>query len=279
MIKFKHMKNKITHFLIGILWILAILLGSSFVFNIKFGFNIFNSAHWKYLGQLQASGQQIDKLFYILLAGSIIITIIGLYLLTHQPKRNIIMDAHYAQKKTAHPAIDTKPFSPGIMRPPRLNLEKANNYMAAENNQPNLKQNTSPINIKNNSKELEELFKSSGYTVKKPPKIKNITPVLFAIGAKETLWIGGQNIDLNEFNDAVNKIKSVFIETLEDIKIKVNPFILDENLEYDLIKIYNSIDELKSELPTNPTLKDSDTEDFEAYSEYIDTVSNYLGNI
>jgi len=274
------MKKQINHFLLGIIWLLATALGASFLFNTKFGFNIFSGAHWQYFAQLQATGEHINTWFYILIILTIFITIVGLYLFMNPRFRKINMDLHNA------PPLDQKPvpvlsqtnaIEPNNMRPPRLNLEKTNDYIIAENTQTNIITTNKPV--KNNSGEISEIFKSAGYTVKKPPKINGAELSLCAIGANESIWIGCENIDVQKFQDIINRLESVFTETLEDIKININSFMIDENATSDTIKIYKTIAELRKKLPENEKITDEDRENFDAYSEYIDTVTDYLSKL
>ena len=119
------------------------------------------------------------------------------------------------------------------------------------------------------------------FIVKKKPKISGFTPNLFALGADEIIWIGGVDCDIDKLNKAIERLESTFEETLEDITIIVNAFLIDTVGKYnsdDRIHIFHSIDELKqyiSENPGNP-IDDSNREDFDAYSDYIDTVLTLL---
>lgn len=276
MIQLESMKHKINLFLISTLWLLAIILGASFLINTQFGFNIFSAAHWQYLGGLQASGANIDKLFYVFMGGSLILAIFGLFLLIHPMPRKINMNTEPAQKPDAINIIPNIPNTPDMVRPPRLTIEKTNNYMSAKSD--NL-QSSSELNKIDYSSDIQKIFTDAKYIIKKPPKILLVKPVLFAVGADEVLWIGCQNTKISDFEVALNKVESIFTETLEDIKITIKPFIIDDQASSDKINVYKSVDELRHDVPENRQISDSETEDFQAYSDYIDTVSDYLSKL
>ena len=75
------MRDKLDNFLLATLWIFASTLGVCFWFNIRFGFNIFSSAHWHHLAYMQASQNPVSPTFYISIVISVIVVICGLYLL------------------------------------------------------------------------------------------------------------------------------------------------------------------------------------------------------
>ena len=129
-----------------------------------------------------------------------------------------------------------------------------------------------------------QIFSDNGYTVKPNPKIAGFIPNLFAICVDEIVWIGASDADINKMHIAIEKLQSVFQETLEDIKININAFILDTTNQYqsdDSILIFKSVDELKKFISENPAneLTDDNSDNFDAYSEYIDTIIQYVKNI
>ncbi len=75
------MRNKLDDILLSLLWLSISILGASFWFNIKFGFNIFSSVHWQHLAYMQASQQPVKPDFYISIVLTVIVMIFGLYLL------------------------------------------------------------------------------------------------------------------------------------------------------------------------------------------------------
>jgi hypothetical protein len=138
------------------------------------------------------------------------------------------------------------------------------------------------INIYN--EELSKIFSENGYLVKPIPMISGFSPNLFAIGNGEIVWIGGVDCKLEDLQHAVEKLQTVFKETLEDININISPFLVDtmnKNPSQESILIVNSVEDLKkfiSEHPAEP-ISDEDEGNFEAYSEYIDTIIQYIRNL
>ena len=304
------MNKRIDRFMLGLLWLLATTLGGSFWFNTIFGFNIFLTSHWKYLAGLQASGTQIDIMFYISMIVIVFLMIVGLYFIIRPRFRKITISPvtkpeHIIEDKTQNnPIIETKPdnitpIATSLARPPRLNIP--NNYISPNiQTKPNAqkpvntplpsssifdKQIPSLVGQSDDSKKIEEFFKSAGYITKKPPKIEGVNPDLFAIGMGEILWIGGMYIAPNKMNKAVEKLRSIFLETLDDIEINIKSFIVNPpgNLtsEFTDINIFDSLDSLNEYIKNNPAeqVLDSDRDNFQAYSEYIDTVAGYLNKI
>ncbi len=96
-----------------------------------------------------------------------------------------------------------------------------------------------------------------------------------------------------QISKAKERLNALFVETLdEDIKVNIQAFIVltgDGKIEnpdsakiiWDAfeIKVFNSMNELQQYILLNkntPPEPGSDTEDFEAYEEYIDTVADYF---
>ncbi|MBN1325109.1 MAG: hypothetical protein JW974_02735 [Alphaproteobacteria bacterium] len=295
------MNKRIDRFLLGLLWLLATTLGASFWFNTKFGFNIFFADHWRYLGQLQVSNAAISPVFYTSMIIIVFLMIFGLYLIVRPRFRKINLQTE--NKPTVIPdVISNKPVEIGpispLTRPPRLSIPIVNNHNTPQQssnhkipiNTPlpaSLAFETSIPSSKRDkySEEIEDIFKNNGYLIKKSPKIGNFQPTLFAIGANEILWIGGVDVEAKKLIEAVEKLNSIFIETLEDITINIKPFIISQITEesYILEKIekFDSINALREFIDNhkNREIIDSEKEDFDAYSEYIDTVADYFNKL
>ena len=131
--------------------------------------------------------------------------------------------------------------------------------------------------------QLSEIFTNAGYVIKPNITVNGFTTNLFAIGTGEKVWFGAINCDLDKFKSAVNRLNSIFTETLEDVPINVSAFILDTKGLYNTDNttlIFHTLDELKEFMATqpNPPLPDSERENFDAYSNYIDTVIQYAKN-
>lgn len=286
------MNKRIDRFLLGLLWLLATTLGANFWFNTKFGFNIFFASHWEYLGQLQASKAEISPLFYTSMVIIVFLMLSGLYLIVRPRFRKInfqentpsvIEDEHVEKPMdivVSEPEEIITSVIPAV-RPPRLSIPTINNYTAQHKPVEPITPVT-PVNTPiNGSEEIEEIFKKAGYLVKKPTKIGNFVPNLFAIGSDEVLWIGAVDIEQNKLSEAIEKLRSIFTETLEDIEINIKSFIIKSKIgesDFPAIEKFDSLTALSDFISKNPNreITDSEKEDFEAYSEYIDTVADYF---
>ena len=311
------MNIKLDKILLCILWLLAVTLGTSFVFNTIFGFNIFSAAHWQYLSYLQASKEPVSNVFYILLVILIFITIFGLYVLFVPRLRTIKFPKIFKRNKqnqqtnvpnnqTDSSTLDilpaeeqgvqvTRPQNINVttMRPPRLHLSipTSTNTLKESSSTPypQRQQNTAqtPATATKNAdySEINDIFTQFGYTVKQAPRINGIQTALLAIGNEETLWLGTVGIKTTELRSMIDKISQIFSDTLDDIYINVNGFIINavdaSTSESEDILMFNSISDLQEYLQTvpNPPLNEDEKENFEAYSEYIDTVLKYIGNL
>lgn len=298
------MNKRIDRFLLGLLWLLAMTLGANFWFNTRFGFNLLSSAHWQYLGQMQASGAKIDTLFYISLITAVFFMIFGLYFIIRPKLRKISFGQVIVPIKNNDSVVQEVPEkipvetknNTSLVRPPRLSIPVQNHYVQKHN----LQTTNTPLPASNafetripsiDSKESDNfdtfklIFENAGYLVKKPLKIGNINIPLLAIGPDESLWIGGENILSDKIENAVEKLSSIFNETLEDIQINLNAFIINP-LDSDFsggenIKKFDSLDNLRDYMNEHKSrqITDNEKEDFEAYSEYIDTVVGYFNKL
>ncbi len=293
------MKNKLEHILLSALLGLSVLLGLSFWLNTIFSFNLFCPAHWEEFAKLQASHTPITTGFYVSFAVAIFLFAIGIYLIyrptTHhvvtQTQKDdivrapVITNIHQEQTEKEQIVVQTLPVS----RPPRLNLPNNMAQIVAQNNQhkepsPTKNQQDKPSENPYNPI-VSEIFASAGYIIKPNPTISDFVPNLFAIGANEIVWIGGIDCDVEKIMNAVEKLQSVFQSTLEDIPINVNAFVLDTINRYDSenssMLIFKSIDELKEFVSEHPADKiaDEEQESFDSYSEYIDTIIQYIKNL
>lgn len=309
------MKKQLENFLLTLLVGTSVLLVLTFWLNTKFGFNLFSSEHWHELSILQASGEKIDNNFYISIGIALLVFIILLNVIyrpnhkkdaktintlpvpitQNQPIENSKPDISKQSEPESH--IDTKneektteqtqhqkqtapETTIALTRPPRLNLPKnAAEIAAIQHNQ--IHEQTPASQTDKYDKELEKIFSENSFLVKKQPTISGFKPNLFAIGVNEIVWIGGVDCELDKINNAIKRLESTFTETLEDITITVNAFLIDTKGKYnsdERIKIFHNIEELGHYISENPSKKitDDDREDFDAYSEYIDTVLSLL---
>lgn len=299
------MNKQIERILICLLWLLAATLGTSFWLNTVFGFNIFSVQHWQYLAYLQASQTPVRPAFYISLTGVIVIAIVVLYILI-RPKgilrRRIgIGRARNKAAAVTTPAVtpepkpepDTpiapaapRPTAPQMRRPPRITPPAVQSFQPAAATitatTPIVTPAPAPAAANAiNFDTLRDIFDRAGYSVKRSPQIGNFKPAVFAIGTSETLWIGGVGIDQAPLAAAMERLDTVFSDTLDDIQINIYGFIIaptgavsDQNIltfpDTDALAEY-----MAAHKNTPPENADG-RENFDAYSEYIDTVINYM---
>ena len=294
------MKKYLGQILSSILLGTSLLLALSFWLNVKFGFNLFYAQHWDELAQLQASHEHINNVFYVSIGTAILVFIVGLYMI-FKPRQNItiskdinmpkylgstvqviphitneIKEMVVIENNIEHTQQDTTRNAIILSSPPKLNLPKNTAKLASQRYAEMMTQ-------QNYDSQLSEIFTNAGYVIKPNITVNGFTTNLFAIGTGEKVWFGATDCDLDKFKSAVDKLNSIFIETLEDVPINVSAFILDTKGLYDTDNdtlIFHTIDELKEFMATqpNPPLTDSERENFDAYSNYIDTVIQYAKN-
>lgn len=306
------MRNRIDTILLGLLWLLASTLGTSFWLNTRFGFNIFSAQHWQYLAYLQAAHTPVQTMFYVSVIMSVLITVFGLYILVQprlrrirlprRPASNTAIQAaaqKHIQKSVPQPASNPdsstieivrgesapKPApapqtAPSLARPPRLNIPTVNIRPAAVAATP--APTPTPAHISN---ELRRMFEDAGYVVKPNPKIGNVHTDLFAIGTNENLWMGAVGVKTTDMRVAIDRLAQVFSDTLDDIEININGFVIGApdaaTSEFQDILMFDSaaaVGEYIAAHPNPPTPAD-DAGNFDAYSAYISTVIDYIGNI
>lgn len=295
------MRNKLENFLLGTLWILVSLLGLCFWFNIQYGFNLLSSAHWHHLSYMQATRTPVTTSFYVSLIIGVFFIVFGMYMLIRPKFRKIKLPVQTPEQRTpekTEPKPETDEF--GLSRPRRLSgithttMEQKPNaspaipltapVASAQNLSPQT-QLTSPTtsSVTNNS-ELQEIFELTGYTVKKSPRIHGYQTALMAIGSNETVWLGAVGIETSTMQSIVDTLNQVFLDTLDDINITIHGFVIDA---HDIsapapnILTFATNDELRQymqEHPNPPTDPDM-IENFNAFSEYISTVIDYIGRL
>lgn len=309
------MKKQIEHILLGILWLLAATLGTSFWFNTQFGFNIFSAQHWQYLAYLQAVHMPVRASFYISLVVAIFIIIIGMYILmrprfkkirfpikkfkkdAQKSKTESVPDASVqnhttptmAQPTNVVPAPTVKNTQPAIVgptnRPPRLNIPT---ITPRPQSPVAMTQSPMPSQIITNAvptqnwDDVKNIFTGAGYTIKTASKISGVQMELIAIGTNENLWIGAENVATTDMRRAADSLTQIFTDTLDDIYININAFVLNATdapvaTPTDIL-MFNNIDQLREYMAQhpNPPLPDDDAGNFDAYSTYIDTVISYI---
>lgn len=307
------MMNRINNILIGLLWLLAVTLGTTFWFNTMFGFNIFYAPHWQHLAYMQATGQTVKTSFYISMIVAILIAVLGLYKLLqprirqitmpvfdHAPQPQVTTSATITQdtnitQQTAQP-VATEPVSPqpnvieqrqntssDIARPPRLNIPTVTRTVQT----PRIPLTSAPVTStapETEYAEIRNIFESAGYVFKGMPKIKNVQIATVAIGTGEILWMGAVGVKNTDMQRAIQTLTGVFTDTLEDIEIHIKAFVIaapDANEAPADILQFATIGDLRNYVNGVPnTPPDTDeSENFDAYSGYIGTVMDYIGKI
>ena len=304
------MRNKLNNILIGLLWLLAVSLGASFWFNTKYGFNIFSVQHWQYLAYMQASGQPVKTSFYVSLLLIVIIAVFGLYQLLQPRYRKItlpVFDRTQPQEQpktesekqpsvavqTAQPEVapETKQndvvqptiSKTGPVRPPRLNIPTVTRTSAPTPRVPLISKQDKKIDPEQEYADIHEIFTSAGFVYKGSPRIKNMQTSVIAIGTDEVLWLGATGVSSADMRRAVDTLNGVFSDTLEDIEININAFIIGatDKPDDDSIIYFETVDDLRefvNEHKNVPPTED-EVENFDAYSAYIGTVIDYIGKI
>ena len=296
------MRNNLDNILLGTLWTLVSILGLCFWFNIKFGFNLLSSAHWQHLSYMQATRAPITPSFYISLIIGVFFIVFGLYMLIRPKFRKIKIpvqtpEQHIPEKKD----IKTETDDCGLSRPRRLSKTDHNSHQQQANTVSTIPL-TAPVASAQNTAtqvhfvpdsaaqqnidytELNEIFESAGYTIKKAPRIHGYQTALMAIGTNETVWLGAVGIETSTMQSIVDTLNQVFLDTLDDINITINGFVVDAHdtsTPAPNILTFATNDELRQYMQehTNPPTDPDMIENFNAFSEYISTVIDYIGHL
>ena len=299
------MMNKINNILICVLWLLAVTLGATFWFNTHVGgFNIFSAQHWQHVAKMQAAGQPIMPIFYISIIVIVLIAISGLYVLLQPRFRQITLPVF---DRSAQPPVqtyktdvittttqsETKPTvveqpqpdsvtQPQIARPPRLNIPNIPHTITPHI--PLTSASTPGTHNESKFADIRKIFESMGYVYKGAPRIKNVQTSLVAIGTNEVLWIGAVGIKNTDMQRAVQTLSGIFSDTLDDIEIHINAFVVAApdatDAPTDILQ-FATLDDLRNyitEIPNTPPDAE-ESENFDAYSGYIGTVIDYIGKI
>ena len=288
------LSERINYILLGTLWLLSIVLVLDFWLNTTYNFNIFSSAHWKYISNLQALHKPIKTGFYISITLAIVAGISGLYMLCRPRFRKIILSIPQDTKPEQNTnipepepvqQITTTSTTSTIQRPPHLHIQ-----VPPKTVQPKPIKTIEPISqpvIKKQPlymQEIREIFETNNYRVLNPQNISNVPLSLIALGTNETLWLGACDISHEQMADVMLAFQSVFQETLGDIEISINAFIIkpSDNEKVDTILDINSLEELSKLIADNPnepeSEEDKESGNMDAFAGYIETVITYLGN-
>jgi hypothetical protein len=210
------------------------------------------------------------------------------------------------------PNYSPLPPAPNLPRPPRIVSSLSQARTPIVNSAPSA---AAPKRFENSDEKLSDVFTNAGYVVKKPPRIGGVHINLFAIGLGEVLYIGladghGGKITANDIGDskwwgesdgfpspvarisqAAEKVRALFAETLDaEIQINVRPFVVMNDAVitnkdslarvWDAlgVRVFENLGDLAAYIndSKNGEITNAQREDFDAYSEYIDTVADYF---
>lgn len=299
--------ERINCILLGTLWCLAIVLVLDFWLNTAYHFDMFSGRHWRFVAELQAAHKPIYSGFYISMILAILICIFGLFILlrpkfrkivlkptTPQPTKtalptdnntdqdNIISRPQQQPEPSQTPQKNTPPEQvPSIERPPHLHIQPTHNTITPTKRNTVPEQKTTPE--PRYTHEIREIFETNGYRVLTPKNISGVQLSVVALGTNETLWLGACDTSHEKMADVILSFKNIFQETLEDIEIDINAFIINptDNESVDAIIDFASLKELTRAIDNNPNEpeKPDDTEsgNMDAFAGYIETVLTYLG--
>ena len=304
--------ERLNFLLLGTLWTLAIVLVLDFWLNTAYNFNMFSAAHWQIVSALQAENQHIATGFYVAFVTAIILIILGLYLLFRPKFRKIKLapvtkpiapvqpvpeqkhESTTTQQQATEPHIETDKqkieptmtSNPMMQRPPRLHIQMPKNIERPVTATANTTTKTTPASkpVARYTDEIRQIFEKNKYHILEPKTISNVPLSLIALGANETLWVGSNDISHEQMADVMLTFKNVFNETLEDIEIDINAFIINptDDDQVDAILDFQTVDELASAIENIPNESESGDEDeagnMNAFAGYIETVLTYLGN-
>ncbi|MCL2737374.1 MAG: hypothetical protein FWE17_00730 [Alphaproteobacteria bacterium] len=282
----------INKFLLGALWTTALALALDFWLDIRFGFNMFLRGHWAYLAGVQTGSEIVHPLFYGSLFAFAILLPFGLYMIS-RPSRRIILErkteiprpytpaiptavpaaapAYPAYPAAQSAAIPTRP--PSVTVPSDLHITNPVEHISTPPRANTVRQDygvqSAPAP---DSDTIQRIVTSAGYIMKKPPRTGGYTPDIWAIGADEVLIIGKITAApgaLRTLEALADKVCALIADTLdESVQIQVRTFVVDD------------IDSLREWADANKSrpVTDDEREDFDAYSEYMDSITGYFDN-
>lgn len=321
-------------FLLGVLWLVAVVLCACFWFNVRFGFDLFSKAHWGYFATAQVGPAPVSIWFYISFVVFALVGVAGLYLLMRTTSGRTTMQhppallpapATFDKAAETAPMLTAMPVA-GLIRPPNPGLVSGMLYTSQPD--PVVGAAPTPIipaaptvprTVRTPSPETRFMLQKSvtdgGFLLKKGPVIDGLDPDIWAMGTDEVLLIGvicpvGGDITAAEGGkslwkssdgatfdspvwqlvNTVQKLQNLFADTLEDITINTRPFVVMDGgviTNIDRVKsiwdafgvaVFPSIsafDDYMRENPNRP-VPDDERGDFEAYVEYIDTVTDFF---
>jgi len=250
------MTKNFDNFLLGLLWLLSIVLATTFWMNISYGFNILSAAHWAYLSELQASRTQIKFDFYISLIAAIVIGIVGLYIIMRPrirrddsaeqktipkfepapiptPQQKIVAPTPTRTPEPAKaveqpapvltpvlsapkPTAQTRPLSPSGFSSHPQSASQTLTPPPPKAATPTPTIPTQKNDIKKTDPDIQNVFDSAGYIIKQCDKIGNLAAPVVALGYDNMLWIAAPNTTFATMLDAIQTLIGIFDDTLGD---------------------------------------------------------------
>ena len=145
-----------------------------------------------------------------------------------------------------------------------------------------LAENT-PVDEKTYTKisKIYDSFVDTGYRVCDLIRIENKYPAIIAVGSNEKLFVATVTNDYYVLENTLKRLELCFADTLEGININTKILCVSDEIQSENNKIltFQSAESLHRYLISNknPALTDKqEHEDFNAYTEYINNVIEYL---
>ena len=188
-----------------------------------------------------------------------------------------------ATEPETQPTLPQSEVVPSIERPPHLHIQPGRTVTPPKRTTPVAKP-TPQVAEARYTHEIREIFERNDYKVLQPKTVAGVPLSLVALGTHETLWIGACDISHEKMADVIFAFKSIFQETLEDLEIDVNAFIINplDNDQVEAILDVESLDDLGTaidKIPNEPESQaDVESGNMDAFAGYIETVLTYLGN-
>ena len=124
-------------------------------------------------------------------------------------------------------------------------------------------------------------FVDADYRVCDLIRLENRYPAIIAVGSNEKLFVATITNDYYVLENALKRLELCFADTLEGININTKILCISDEIQSENNKIltFQSAESLHRYLMShkNPALSDKqEHEDFDAYTEYINNVIEYL---
>jgi len=273
---------KYDKFLLGILWTTALLLAADFWFDIRFNFNIFLRDHWRFLADIQTSTDVINIWFYVSLFVFAIILPIGLYYIS-RPFRKIKLESSefrvqsldnnkQAELSTSHSATSSLARPPSLSVPAHLReLQNPTEHISVPVPTTPIATPVAPVtptptvaapNVVNID-DMKNVISNAGYYLQNTARIDGQQVDIIATGTGEVLLVCAFAVNDSDLAGIESAIRTIISETLDaSVVVKIHTF--------------NSKDKLATWIADNKNPQPNDVEEFEAFTEYVNSITEYL---